>query len=341
MVRIIARGPDVRLPRIKGRLQVKRVRGGGYALSGPSLALKGKVPAHLAENVTKFKEAQRAIQQMAPTFVRFAMEVSPQTQFLWRDLLLQALYGRGVTIYDTDGNVWYAMASRDDLNTLLDVLTRTPGAMFYRASQGWVAIPPGNPGNLLWIDPDTGVPAWAEFEPSGADGFTGFSSVGISLNGSTSNYATKGIVVTPSVAVEIDGFMIPVDQATSARTYRVDLWSVDTPGAGMQLQSQLATSAVQSPGAVSEALVLGEFTAPALLAPATPYLLAMRRVDSTGTAPNGALLGSGANGLWAPNAPLAVSDGAYQYNTTALSPGQTPSAVGTATYVMALKGRSV
>lgn len=54
------------------------------------------------------------------------------------------------------------MASPEqDLSDQLDVLSQTPGAIIYRGEDRWLALEPGDIGDVLALDDDL-MPYWAK-----------------------------------------------------------------------------------------------------------------------------------------------------------------------------------
>lgn len=51
--------------------------------------------------------------------------------------------------------------SRDQFSELLDAIGGTPGAILVRGPDRWVALPPGNIGDVLIIN-DGGMPEWVD-----------------------------------------------------------------------------------------------------------------------------------------------------------------------------------
>ena len=157
MVRLTVTGPDVRLPRIKGGLVVARTRG-GWAIRGPTRPSRHKNNPAVLEQNERFRQAQLATKHMAPGQQKAAYELAQHSQLLPRDLQVQSLYGRGLTVYCTNGLRFYSVASRNDMSIVLDALGVEPGSMLYRGTDWWMAIPPGLPGYVLTAPDDLNDP---------------------------------------------------------------------------------------------------------------------------------------------------------------------------------------
>jgi len=110
------------------------------------------------EQNERFRQAQLATKHMAPGQQKAAYELAQHSQLLPRDLQVQSLYGRGLTVYCTNGLRFYSVASRNDMSIVLDALGVEPGSMLYRGTDWWMAIPPGLPGYVLTAPDDLNDP---------------------------------------------------------------------------------------------------------------------------------------------------------------------------------------
>jgi hypothetical protein len=322
MTRIIARGPDVRLPQFKGRLQVIRTRG-GFAVRGPQVNRPKQMHPAMVEGQAKFKEAAAAVHYMAPMFVRTAMLLTKGTNFLWRDVLFQALYGRGATVFDTDGNVWYAMASRDDMNTLLDVLSRVEGAMMYRGPDGWLPILPGNPGDILVIDLATGNPQWASPAEVSSATYAGYSQVGCSTTTVAGNFAAKGSRFTALQDLLALGIDYPNTCNSTAMTYRAELWTFTGSGASLVLDTLQASGTGAAPSGQTRDTTRIWYDTPAPLTAGLEYLSLVIRTDGVAASANPNIHASINSDFYSQNAPVRMTNGVYQKATLTPVSGMT------------------
>lgn len=48
-----------------------------------------------------------------------------------------------------------------DLQSILDILGNTPGCILVRGPDRWIALQPGNPGDVLAINAG-GIPVWVD-----------------------------------------------------------------------------------------------------------------------------------------------------------------------------------
>lgn len=137
----------------------------------------------------------------------------------------------------------------------------------------------------------------------------------------SSNYATKGIVTTPAINVNIYSIFANVTQVNGA-SYVFTIYTIDSSNV---IISVVASTATITAGNSFTYYQRGIFASPVALTAGTRYLIAHRRTDATGTTPSGIVDGSTSNPLGFPQQPhnLYVS-----INQTTPGVGQAPSASG-------------
>lgn len=101
----------------------------------------------------------------------FSRELSKRTGLAPRDHLMMALFNRVGHWTLRDGRKLYSMASIQDVSALLDTLGQVPGDILVRGKDWWYRLPPGNPGDVLTVDPD-GMLTWLPASGGGGGGWT-------------------------------------------------------------------------------------------------------------------------------------------------------------------------
>lgn len=90
-----------------------------------------------------------------------AIEMARGTQYVPRDILMMAAYGRYYTISDMEGNEYMpARDARPDINYMLDSITSAYGSMIFRDNGGWNDIPIGSNGQVLTLKAN--LPTWED-----------------------------------------------------------------------------------------------------------------------------------------------------------------------------------
>lgn len=89
------------------------------------------------------------------------------TQLVPRDLLMRAIMGLAYEVTTPEVGTWPAARHMStNVQYILDLVTDVVGSLLWRSPVGWIAIPPGNAGQVLTFV--AGSPEWAD--PSGGGG---------------------------------------------------------------------------------------------------------------------------------------------------------------------------
>ena len=81
--------------------------------------------------------------------------------YVWRDVIVRAMYGNWMTVIFPDGSVSKNYGENvPNAQLMLDQVTNVVGAMLFRTDVGWVGIMPGNSGQVLCINDK--VPFWSD-----------------------------------------------------------------------------------------------------------------------------------------------------------------------------------
>lgn len=171
------------------------------------------------EAIAAFKEAA-IVAKYAPAADQMrSREMAHGSQFLPRDLQYMAIFGRLCTLFFTNGERRYQLASRYDLTELLDILGFAPGSILFRGPEFWEALLPGNAGEVLTTSGNLLPPVWAPAAGGAGGGFSGFSGSAGSGVGSLGG-ATAGNYMVPAKSVDISaaGFISTSTAANRAYT---------------------------------------------------------------------------------------------------------------------------
>lgn len=153
-----------------------------------------------------------------------AIEMARGTQYVPRDILMMAAYGRYYTISDMEGNEYMpARDARPDINYMLDSITNAYGSMLFRDSGGWNNIPIGANGQVLTLK--NNLPTWVapSSAPSGGGASLQLSPSGLGTNtdpGATS--AQPWIMPKPWTVSKI-GTLI---NGSIGQQYNISLWTL-------------------------------------------------------------------------------------------------------------------
>jgi hypothetical protein len=113
------------------------------------------------EQQEEFKKLAYA-QNHAPADVQVAARnIAQNSKYTWRDILALAMTGKLIEI----GNYGEVINQYN-----LDILGTTPGMVIIRTVIGWIALAPGDEGQVLTVE--DGLPAWVSPEPPPASGWT-------------------------------------------------------------------------------------------------------------------------------------------------------------------------
>lgn len=220
-----------RAPALRGALTIQPTRAGLVAKAWPKKRGKRLSPKQ-AEAIERFKEAA-IICKYAPSADQLqSRKLARGSQFLPRDLQYMAIYGRLATLFFTNGERRYQMASKVDITELLDVLGFAPGTILFRGKDYWEALEPGREGEALIIQ--DGLPAWGEGGGGGNGGAGPINVLTRDIAVTSNGYASRGQIVVPQRDFLCSGFgAILRGFSPSAGPYTMTLakLSDDTPSA--------------------------------------------------------------------------------------------------------------
>lgn len=146
-------------PSLRGSVMIDTVRGVIRIRKWPTK--RKTLSARQRDTMETFRQANKLYQYIDPSQQMEAMEAAKGSSFYPRDLFLMASYGRLYRWTDTaTGRKIYSMAARKDVSDSLDAIGQTEGDMLLRRATYWEALAPGEPGQVLAINPFTLQPQW-------------------------------------------------------------------------------------------------------------------------------------------------------------------------------------
>lgn len=131
-------------------------------------AKKKKLSPKQKAAIENFRHLSNVAKYVCHMDYQAALDMSANTQYLWRDLIYMMASGRLFRFSMPDGTEFYSLAARTSTSDLLDVLSPTPGTMMWRGQNFWEAIPPGAEGQVLTNQGPNTPPAW--LNPAGGGG---------------------------------------------------------------------------------------------------------------------------------------------------------------------------
>lgn len=225
MAKVTGPHQSPRAPSLRGAFYIRPGRGGMVAVGWPKPP-KQRLSPRQQEAVAKFKEAAILAKHAPAEDQMRSRQLAEGSQFLPRDLQYMAIYGRLATLFFTNGQRRYQLASRYELTELLDILGFEPGSVLFRGPEFWEALPPGQVGQVLTAG-DAGTPVrWAN--PSGTANVGGFD--GATILGTTTtdaeNYRSKLTLIRVGVDIEVETITFTLGGEGSNRTQAVSVLSL-------------------------------------------------------------------------------------------------------------------
>lgn len=186
-----------RMPSMRGRVVYRVVDGHIRVQAWPRKAGPPKTAEHQFR-VDKFRNVAKVIKYIDPEIQRQFREAVAGTPLLPGDLLTAMIYNRLTGVLLPDGTRLYPMPARQDVSASLDAISQLPGYMLIRGEEFWEGIPPGEDGEVLQWQADTG-PAWVP--GGGLGGGTGIILRNAAVSVPNNNF---GFVATFSTVVHAD-----------------------------------------------------------------------------------------------------------------------------------------
>ena len=262
-----------RKPPSYARKVVVRVSAGRAIIQAwPKKRGRPRNPVTIEQNL-KFREAN-ILAKYAPSDDQWmAIEVTKNSPWYPRDLLMSAMFGRLFETITVDGKRMVSMAVIEDISSDLDLLgSNMQGSVLIRTETLWTGLPPGTVGQVLTSGGPDANPTWAG-AAGGGGGYIVSNVPDFVPNAAL--FATKGSKYRISRAVTVTA-MACMLTAVVGHTYRGRIWSLD--GASNTVALVGDTGAVTGLAAGRQTVWTGLLT-PAVLAAGTRYFMAWSRTD--------------------------------------------------------------
>lgn len=323
MAKITGPHQSPRAPALRGALVIQPTRAGVVAKAWPKKR-PGKMSPKQQEAIEKFREAA-IICKYAPTEDQVtSRKLAEGSQFLPRDLQYMAIYGRLATLFFSNGQRRYQMASKIDLTDILDILGFAPGTVLTRGADYWEGLPPGPSGWVLTTGEDGQPARWA---PGGAGGITGWFDGAVffayGASDTTHNY-TKGSLYVPTQDIILTGLRSVIALATANTDLAIEVWRMSSPDENALPVERVASTSPKRKGSSNPYMLAADVNEeePRLLA-GFPYLFATTFPENPNFLHN-LYYYTENNPNHQPNAPLIPLLHAFTFDTSTISPGLAP-----------------
>lgn len=322
-----------RAPSFRRTLYFRPTKAGLVAAAYP-LNRKRKLSPKQQEAVEAFREAA-IIAKYAPAGDQMASRhLARGSQFLPRDLQYLAIFGRLCTLFFTNGERVYQMASRVDLSELLDILGFAPGTVLFRGPNYWEGLPPPTADSALVSI--GGVLQWSTQAIGGSGGGVLAAQLPTSTSDSTAANATKGSVIVPRRSFAVQGFLAVTRGISSQQNQqRVIVAKVSGTGTGLTIDEVVARSQLQTVNIVSITANRFILDNPIDLEAGQRYLIAIAGDYSTGATALNIRFFTGLEGTMFYAVPAEIEYGGFTFARTNLNASDQADTAGTGTYIIA------
>lgn len=300
------------------------------AAAWPKPAKKNLSPKQ-AEAVAKFKEAAILAKYAPAEDQMTSRQLAEGSQFLPRDLQYMAIYGRLATLFFTNGQRRYQLASRYELTELLDILGFAPGSILFRGPDFWEALSPGIDGQALTIE--GGLPAWGAGGAGGSGRIVdGFRLIGNTPNPSGTAYNTKGSAMVFERGGRISELQFFARAQSSVIPFQASLFEIDALELNAPLGPLLARSGEITPIDINGALYRVPLPDLPHVQANRLYALLLSMPNVSGTAINRIYLGDNPGIAMVANGAASYPSGSIQIATPFPETGHLIEAIGTGCY---------
>lgn len=207
------------------------------------------------------------------------------TSLTWRDVAMKFILGTtGLVIVMPDGRTIGARRLSNNVQLILDTLGDTPGSLIVRLEDGWTLILPGDDDQVLTMDPDTGVPLWADSQGGGGGGATRYITTPAMTGGSATSdsYNVQGQQFKALENITIHAIVALLD-ASSGDYFAGYVVELDGVSSTPQITAILdQTTPVTFTDVARPAWRTFACTSPVPLTAGTSYALLIVRTDGSG-----------------------------------------------------------
>ena len=275
-----------------------------------------------------------------------AATVTLQLPAVCKFLYVQNTTGQAVTVTGPGGGAKVPVGA----GQRLVVYATGSDVLPIEAALGATGVTPGSYGDggnvpRLTVDAQGRITSLATLPVTGGGGGGGSSgghvsgATGTFGSGSTSAYATKGLLFIPDQAILVSHLRAYIDAASNGEDHYAQIAEVSGITAADTVTAVLGTSATVASSSLELKGYRFPFATAVLLEAGKIYLLASVNASATGTAVNrvGVISRGGSSG-WDLNAPGETIWGTPQLDSIGVGVGQAPAAFGTGKFLIAVKG---
>lgn len=212
---------------------------------------------------------------LEPNMRATCSEWAKGTEFTWRDIAIMLMLGTYLEITLPDGTILESgRLTNPNPQYILDLITQDAGSMLYRNADGWFGLAKQADGYILTLV--NGLPAWqAPVIPPTASPL--WSAVG-PVTATSTAHATKGLVLTPAVAMTVDKLSAYITTIIGG-VYVMRIYSLS----GATITALIATSGTLTAVDAATKWRTFDLPAPKVLAAGTSYAIVISRTDAGNT----------------------------------------------------------
>lgn len=229
-----------------------------------------------------FSNAVQTLKLCSADDQQFAEETAKATPYFKRDILMKMVMGTLIPEMKF-ANKTYVSARIANMNIQqgLDTISQTTGAMVVRIPDGWVALVPGDDGDILTFDALSGLPQWQPNTGGGGGGRRVISFPGASFStNDTGAFATLANAFVPANNFTVDSIYAAFNNATIGNIYNAFIATIDGSG---NITGTIATATAFTTTATGVQQHEFDFSSPVTLTAGTNYIFALVITNGTGT----------------------------------------------------------
>lgn len=233
-----------------------------------------------------WKQINAWCRQVDYATAKFALEVTKDTIFMPRDVMIKIATGRFWTVQlDTGVTMWSFSLVADEVQALLDSITMEAGSLLLRSPDGWIGVVRGEAGQVLTSTGLTGTVAWSTPAAAGGGASWLYQPRGSAFS---SNHATKGSLLVPLFDIKAKMLFLPND-ATAGQVLAPGIYKLDAAWTITEIVA--APGTYSAPGGFDPRMM--QLDGDTLLEAGSRYVLALTNATGSPTADCKLRLGTG------------------------------------------------